>query len=83
VLDSSAQPGAIYAWYRDWMLGHGWTPFQPLRAGTQRSVEGYQRGDRERFNVAMDDPTSLSRALGRTLPAGVTVFEVRYIVFPS
>ena len=83
VLASSDPPPRIYAWYRGWLLGHGWTTAEFTLADTQRSLEGYARGPREKFYVAMNDPASLQRSVGQAIPTDATVFEIRYLIAPA
>lgn len=84
ILISKDSPEQIYQWYKDWMFSHGWQPHAFPRAGTQTSLQGYARGDRERFYVAMNDPESLAGTLGRQVPQDEgTVFEISYVIFPA
>lgn len=84
VLITKDPPEQIYQWYKDWMLSHGWQPHVFPRATTQTSLEGYVRGSRERFFVAMDDPELLSGTLGRKVPQGEgTVFEITFLIVPA
>ncbi len=82
VLASPDSPDQIYAWYRQWLTARGWTSTPFLRASGQPSIQGYARGPRERFSVAMDDPQSITRTLGRSVPANRTIFEYRYMIAP-
>lgn len=84
VLTSTDSPKQIYQWYKDWMLSHGWQLSVFLRATGQTSIEGYARGSRERFYVAMEDTELLGGVLGRQVPQDEgTVFEIRYMIFPA
>ncbi len=84
ILLSEGAPQDLYAWYRQWMLAHGWQPEPTIRATTQVSIEGYHRGKRELFRVAIDDPAALAGTLGRPVPAdGRTVFEIAYMILPA
>jgi len=49
-------------------------------ASTQTTINRYEKGSREIFEVAMDDPKQLSRTLGRKIPTNVTVFEFSYMI---
>ena len=40
------------------------------------------RGGREIFAVAIDNPQTLGARFGPALPAGGTIFEYRYEIFP-
>ena len=84
VLISSDSPEQIYQWYKDWMLTHGWQPHEYFRATTQTSLEGFAKGGREEFYVAMNDPELLEGTLGRKLPENAhTVFEIAYFIVPA
>lgn len=84
VLRVNAPSPAIYDWYKNWMTSHGWHSSPTLRATTQISVEGYARGSRERFTVAIDNPDALARTIGRPIPAGQgTVYEIAYMILPA
>jgi len=85
VLTSKDSPEQIYSWYREWLTNHGWQYNEKAFYGlldTQTSLQGYTRGDREKLYVAMNNPRNLSLALGRDVPDGVTVFEIRYFINP-
>lgn len=83
VLASTDSADQIYAWYQSWLTGHGWTTTPFLRAAGQPSIQGYKRGDRELFSVAMDDPTAISRTIGQPVPADRNIFEFRYMIEPA
>jgi hypothetical protein len=83
ILTSTAGSSAIYSWYASWMESHGWTAYGVPRAGTQESAQGYERGAREPFIVAIDNPPLLSETVGRQVPGETTVFEISYLIFPA
>ena len=83
ILTTDASPDAIYAWYDEQLTKRNWKPFDIGTGGAEKSVKGYQRGPRERFNVGIDDPKLLGDVLGRPVPAGTTIFEISYLIFPS
>lgn len=83
ILTTNDSSGQIYQWYREQLLPSEWKPTDFLLADTQLSIQGYERGNREKFYVAINEPSRLSRTLGRLVPAGVTVFEFRYHIVPS
>jgi hypothetical protein len=84
ILLSGDPQSDIFQWYRDWLAGHNWKASSDFtRTSDQVSLEGYVRGPREWLYVAIDDPTSLSATLGRSVPTGETVFEIRYVVRPG
>ena len=83
-LISNDSPEQIYRWYKDWMLSNGWQPRDIARVTFQISAEGYARGSRERFSVAVNDPELLSGTLGQEiLQDGGTIFDIIYLVTPA
>jgi len=85
VLTSKDSPEQIYSWYREWLTNHGWQYNEKAFYGlidTQSSLQGYTRGEREKFYIAINNPRNLSLTLGRDVPDGVTVFEIRYFINP-
>lgn len=83
ILTTSASADEIYAWYDAQLTARNWTPFALGTGGAQKSVKGYERGSRERFNVGIDDPKLLGDVLGRPAPTGTTTFEIRYLIAPT
>jgi hypothetical protein len=86
ILTSSGSPAAIYQWYHNWLATHGWHQADAdfnCCLDTQTSLQGYERGSRELFYVAMSDPRGLSETLGGPVPRGVTVFEIRYTIMAA
>lgn len=83
VLTSPATTAQIYLWYQLWLLKHGWRSYAYISSTNWRSLEGYARGKREEFIVAMDYPDLLGETLGRRLPPNRTVFEIRYTILPA
>lgn len=82
IMVSPASPAAVYAWYDAWLTARGWYRGPLLGAGYVSS-HGYARTPgTEAFDVDMDDPSRLSATLGEPVPAGGTVFEVRYLLYP-
>jgi len=82
VLAPRAAPAAIYLWYQRWALKHGWRSYDFPPLSTQKSTEGFERGQREIFIVAIDDPHILGETTGRRIPRGGTVYEIRYEIIP-
>lgn len=79
--DSQAQ---VYAWYQDRLSADGWKTYQlAALLSTQISAKGYQRGTREFFVVAIDDPHQLSSVIANQVPAGATILEFRYTISAS
>lgn len=84
VLMSRDSPAEVYAWYHDHLTSDGWKTYQlAALLSTQVSAQGYQRGTRERFVVAIDDPRRLSAVIGSQLPTGATLFEYTYTITAS
>ena len=76
--DSQTQ---VYAWYRQQLRADHWKSYElAALLSTQLSAQGYQRGTREVFVVAIDDPHQLSSVIGTQVPAGGTVFEYTYSI---
>ncbi len=72
----------IYSWYDAWLKSHQWYRAPLIDAG-YLSAHGYARvAGREAFDIDIDDPAKLSATIGRKVPPGGTIFEVRYVVFP-
>ena len=83
ILISSDSVSQIYKWYDAWLTRNGWYRAPLLGAGYV-SAHGYARTPgREAFNVDIDNPAQLSATLGQQVPAGGTLFEVRYILFQA
>lgn len=82
VLQSNDSEELIYKWYKNQLLESGWQETNYLLTTTQKSLQGYLRGGREKFYVAINDPGSLSRTLGGEIPANGTIFEYRYMIIP-
>lgn len=82
IMVSPASSEAVYTWYDTWLTAHGWYRAPLLGAGYVSS-HGYARTPgTEAFDVDMDHPSQLSATLGKPVPAGSTVFEVRYVLYP-
>jgi len=83
ILATHDSPDQIYTWYADQLAARHYRPYDVLGASTWKSEQGYERGTRERFLVAIDDPTFLGAAIGRKVPSDENVFEFRYVIFPA
>ena len=83
ILTTDASPDQIYAWYDAQISARSWKPFPMGRGGAEKTVNGYQRGSRERFSVGVDDPKLLGDVLGGKVPTGTTIFEISYLIFPT
>jgi len=84
VLVTDDAPAQVYAWYRERLMADHWEPYQlAALLSTQLSAQGYQRGTRESFVVAISDPHQLSAVTGSQLPIGATLFEYTYSITAS
>ena len=84
ILGTPDSPAHVYAWYQQRLLADHWKPYQlAALLSTQLSAQAYQRGTRESFVVAIDDPHQLSSVIGSQLPAGGTLFEYTYSIAAS
>ncbi|MDQ6899761.1 MAG: hypothetical protein M3072_09660 [Candidatus Dormibacteraeota bacterium] len=84
ILLTQDSPAEVYSWYQAHLQADRWKPFQlAALLSTQLSAQGYQRGAREAFVVAMNDPKQLSGVIGKQLPSGGTLFEYSYSVTAS
>jgi hypothetical protein len=81
VLASGASTATIYAWYDHWLKTHGWYRHPLLGAGYVSS-HGYARGTREYFDVEIDAAAKAAPSVRRRIPAGGTLFEVRFVIAP-
>ena len=73
----------IYQWYSDWLIAHGWQrneKKEAIMASGWISVKKYIKGERELFEVAMNDPKQLEWTLGKQIPKNKTVFEFSYMI---
>jgi hypothetical protein len=76
-LATEADSARVQAWYRDWLLGHGWQ-LSPSTATTTGSSQEYTRAS-EHFRLAVADPATLTSILAMPIPAGTkTIYEVEY-----
>lgn len=83
IMTSDDPPEKIYAWYKDWLVDRGWRRDEKrerIMGSTNISVKKYIKGERELFQVAIDDPKQLSWTLGKQVPKDKTVFEFIYII---
>ncbi len=83
ILRTDDTPERVYAWYRAWVVDHGWQTNEVSGASPWLSAQGYQRGSRERFLVAIDNPVVLSQVLGSQVPTSGTLFETRYTIIAA
>jgi len=83
ILTSAASPAQIYLWYQLWALKRHWRSYGFIALTTQRSNEGFVRGTRETFIVAIDDPKILGETTGKKIPQARTVYEISYSILPN
>jgi hypothetical protein len=83
ILASQDTADQIYAWYRQWLTAQRWSSCDTASALDQVSAQGYCRGQREHFSVAVDNRRILEKTLGQTLPDANTIFETNYLIAPS
>jgi hypothetical protein len=76
-LATEADAAQVLAWYRDWLVGHGWQLNPSSGTGSESSQE-YARAS-EHLRLAVADPATLAPILAVPIPAGTkTVYEVEY-----
>jgi hypothetical protein len=76
-LATEADSAQVLAWYRDWLLGHGWQ-LGPSAATKPDSSQEYTRAS-EHLRLAVADPATLAPILAVPIPVGTkTVYEVEY-----
>lgn len=76
-LATEAESFAVMAWYRDWLVGHGWQP-TPASGTSPDTSQEYTRSS-EHVRIAVADPAAVASILAVPIPAGAkTVYEVEY-----
>lgn len=76
-LASSADHEQIAAWYRDWLLSHGWQPGAFSGTSPAPTLECV-RGS-EYFRLVLSDPSTVAPVLAIPIPEGTkTVFKIEY-----
>jgi hypothetical protein len=76
-LATDADNAQVLAWFRDWLLGHGWQ-VSPATAASAASSQEYTRGS-EHFRLGVAHPAILAPIIAVPIPAGTkTVYEVEY-----
>lgn len=83
ILATAAMPAQVYRWYERWALAHGWRPHDFPLLATERSLKGFERGRREIYIVAIDNPHLLSETTGRAIPRARTIYEISYSILPE
>lgn len=74
----------VRAWYKGWLLAHGWKLYSSGGGATSAALtqDQYDRGTREDFNLTVDDPQKLAATTGGRAPRARTVFDATYTVWP-
>ncbi|HKV31950.1 MAG TPA: hypothetical protein VJT14_13140 [Candidatus Dormibacteraeota bacterium] len=76
-LATEADAAQVVAWYRDWLVGHGWQ-LSPSTAANAASSEAYVRAS-EHFRLTVADPATVTPILAMPIPVGTkTIYEVEY-----
>lgn len=76
-LATEADAAQVQAWYRDWLVGHGWQ-LSPSTGTNADSSQEYTRAS-EHLRLAVADPASVASILAMPIPAGTkTIYEVEY-----
>ena len=80
---SDKSSAEINAWYHDQLAANGWQTWNGAGLlDTMFTQNGYERGTRERFIIAIDNPRTLALTLGTKLPTSGTIYEFRYYIIP-
>ena len=76
-LATEGDAAQVVAWYRDWLVGHGWQ-LSPSTATNADSSQAYVRAS-EHFRLTVADPATVAPILAMPIPAGTkTIYEVEY-----
>jgi len=77
-------PDQVYAWYKTWLLAHGWQlHYSGYGSGPPEiSTAQYLRGTREVFTVGIEDPKLLGAFTGGKWPSDRTIVMVHYTIMP-
>jgi hypothetical protein len=87
ILLSSDSSSQVRAWYKDWLLGHGWRLMYSGGGdnGIALAKDQYRRGPgagREGFILYIDDPAQLAATVSGSPVRANTVIETTYMVTP-
>jgi hypothetical protein len=84
ILLSEDPATAVRAWYKEWLLAHGYRVVWSGGGdnGVALTKDQYQRGFRDRFILYIDDPAKLAATTGGRAPRARTVFDATYTVWP-
>ncbi len=83
IMTTTDPPVKVYQWYHEQLIKRGWHENQLLehaKADTQLSVNDYEKGKREIFEVAIDNPKTLGMTIGSKVPNYETIFEFSYMI---
>ena len=84
VYHTTAAPNDVVRWYRERLGAERWQAWDGnVLIDFQQFAEGFQRGNRERFVVGIDDPKLQQLKLRVSLPAGGTTFDILYAINSS
>jgi hypothetical protein len=76
-LATEADSAQVLAWYRDWLVGHGWQVNPSIGTSSDSSQE-FTRAS-EHFRLAVADPATVAPILAMPIPVGTkTIYEVEY-----
>ena len=76
-LATEADAAQVQAWYREWLVGHGWE-LSPSTSANSESSQDYIRAS-EHFRLGVAQAATLTSILAVPIPAGTkTVYEVEY-----
>jgi hypothetical protein len=76
-LATDAESAQVLAWYRDWLVGHGWQ-LSPSTGTSAESSQEYSRAS-EHLRLAVANPATVAPILAMPIPGGTkTIYEVEY-----
>jgi hypothetical protein len=76
-LATDAESAQVLAWYRDWLVGHGWQ-LSPSTGTSADTSQEYIRAS-EHLRLAVADPATVAPILAMPIPVGTkTIYEVEY-----
>lgn len=83
ILTTAAPVPRVLAWYDHWMITHHWRHWKGFVFNASWMLaEGYARGLREEFTVAIWDPSAFMSSGQTAQSRERTVYEMRYVVEP-
>jgi len=76
-LAAEADSSQVLAWYRDWLVAHGWQ-LDPSTGTSSDTSQEYTRAS-EHLRLAVADPATVAPILAMPIPVGTkTIYEVEY-----